>query len=324
MAFAPAALLHSISFADVLNEDTGQGYQRSFSSKHSQDFRKFIQREGSTTIPLTFNLRDDRAENWNIVETAGIQATLIISTRNIKVLSQVDCQHRLGYLADLEIPLAFMTFIGLTAREEMEIFNVINGKAKGLGSSLLDFHEAKLANDLGRDRPELYIALNLNEDESSPWKGRLDLGGNKTSGMKRHASLRMMQKAVKRFLKESRILEKYTVAHAFSVTLNFWKAITLVLEKEWADPRKHFITKGIGVYSLMSLAAELFNDAQRKNLVADTAYFVGALSDFITQIDWSNQGHFKGFGGTSGADEALSLLRQYRNKSHLKLIAHGQ
>lgn len=39
MGFAPANLLHSLSFADVLNEDTGEGYQRKFSRKHSLDFR---------------------------------------------------------------------------------------------------------------------------------------------------------------------------------------------------------------------------------------------------------------------------------------------
>jgi len=42
MGFAPANLLHSLSFADVLNEDTGEGYQRKFSQKHSLDFRRYI------------------------------------------------------------------------------------------------------------------------------------------------------------------------------------------------------------------------------------------------------------------------------------------
>lgn len=324
MSFAPASLLHSISFADVLNEETGQGYQRCFTGKHSLDFRKYIQQDGSTTIPLAFNLRADQAAQWQLIETSEGQATLKLNSPKTKVLSQVDCQHRLGYLADLDISLAFMTFIGLSLKEEMEIFNVINGKAKGLSSSLLDFHEAKLANDLGQDRPELYIALKLNEDPASPWKGKLDLGGNKTSGMKRHASLRMIQKAVKRFLKESLILDKNSVEYAYTVVLGFWKAITIALEDEWRDPRRHFVTKGIGVYSLMSLAAELFQDSQRNNLVCDPAYFVGTMSDFITQIDWTNHGHFKGFGGASGADEALVLLREFRNKSRLRLVAHGQ
>jgi hypothetical protein len=63
LGFAPAKLLLAFSFPDVLDEDTGRGYQRRFNPQHSLDFRKYIQLEGSSTIPLTFNLRprDDGA-----------------------------------------------------------------------------------------------------------------------------------------------------------------------------------------------------------------------------------------------------------------------
>ena len=44
-----------------------------------------------------------------------------------------------------------MTFLGLTELEEMEVFNTINGKAKGLSASLLDFHSAQLSTDLASD-----------------------------------------------------------------------------------------------------------------------------------------------------------------------------
>ena len=93
------------------------------------------------------------------------------------MLAQVDCQHRLGHLSDLDVELPFMCFIGLTEREEMEVFNVINSKAKGLSTSLLDFHDAQLATRPCADRPELFIALHLKNEPSSPWYRQLDLGG---------------------------------------------------------------------------------------------------------------------------------------------------
>ena len=83
-------------------------------------------------------------------------------------MAQVDCQHRLGYLSDVDVPLPFMCFVGLSVREEMEIFGIINSKAKGLSNSLLDFHDASLAADLGVERPELFIALQLNTNSESP------------------------------------------------------------------------------------------------------------------------------------------------------------
>ena len=59
----------------------------------------------------------------------------------------MDCQHRLGALGDSDVSLAFMSYIGLSLREEMALFTIINSKAKGLSSSLTDFHESNLIND---------------------------------------------------------------------------------------------------------------------------------------------------------------------------------
>ena len=61
-----ASILHSLSFADVLNEETGNGYQRRFNPRHSLDFRRYIQTPNSTTIPLTLNLRPSSIKSWKI------------------------------------------------------------------------------------------------------------------------------------------------------------------------------------------------------------------------------------------------------------------
>src|SRR5688572_29576828 len=129
LGFAPARLLHSISYADVLNEYTGAGYQRRINPQHSLDFRRYIQQPGSSTIPLTFNLRPAFLGDWRITKTGSGGAILELASSDKKVLAQVDCQHRLGHMADLDTELPFMCFIGLSQREEMEVFNVINSKA---------------------------------------------------------------------------------------------------------------------------------------------------------------------------------------------------
>src|SRR5436190_14269287 len=94
LGFAPANLLHSLSFSDVLDEDTGRGYQRRFNSQHSLDFRRYIQKDNSATIPLTFNLRPCSDGAWQVVEQSERRAKLKISASAGKVLAQVDCQHR--------------------------------------------------------------------------------------------------------------------------------------------------------------------------------------------------------------------------------------
>jgi DGQHR domain-containing protein len=323
LGFAAASLLHRLSFADVLDEATRQGYQRRFSQEHSLEFRKYIRNPGATTIPLTFNLRPASASQWRLIPSRPPSARLVIDREAVHVLAQVDCQHRLGFLSDVDVPLAFMTYLGLTLTEEMEVFNVINGKAKGLSSSLIDFHESRLSTDLGSTKPELYLALRLAEDARSPWYQRLDLGGSRTVGLHRYASLRTMQKAARRFLKEGCGQTQVPVDQLVEVLVGFWSAIATLLKNEWNDSRKHLLTKGVGVYALMSLAGELFREGIRDGAICNQDYFTGVLSDFITSIDWSTTGPLRGFGGVSGADQALELIRIERQTAR-QLISHGK
>lgn len=319
LGFAPANLLHALSFADVLNEDTRTGYQRRFNAQHSQDFRRYIRQPASSTIPLTLNLRPTENEAWRVVDAGRAQARLEIDPEAGKVMAQVDCQHRLGHLDDLNICLPFMCFLGLTVREEMEVFNTINSKAKGLSTSLLDFHDAQLSGDLARDRPELFIALHLNNDVESPWCRQLDLGGTTTSGLNRRASLRTMQKAIKRFLTATRILKTRSPECAAQVVLAFWRAVADVLPEQWMNSRKHLLNKGVCVYALMDVAADHYNEAEDPTHV-DRRYFVNALSDFALQVDWSTAGPMKGLGGEGGVSIAVQHLREVRRRARPRVV----
>ena len=319
MGFAPASLLYRLSFADVLNEDTGQGYQRRFNAQHSQDFRNYIRKPNAATLPLTFNLRPTRESRWRLDEQGLGRARLIIDKSAGKIMAQVDCQHRLGHLGDLDISLPFMCFIELDISEEMEVFNIINSKAKGLSTSLLDFHDAQLSQDLAKERPEIFIALCLNREVRSPWHRQLDLGGNTTSGLRRRASLRTMQKAIKRFLTATRILEMHSPEHAAAVVLAFWQAVAEILSEQWTGHRKHVLNKGVGVYALMDIAADIYREAEVGSRI-DRRLFENALLDFARQVDWSTNGPFKGLGGEGGVNMAVKHLREVRSAAQLEAV----
>ncbi len=320
LGFAPADLLYRLSFPDILNEDTGKGYQRPFNDRHSQDFRRYIKEPNSSTIPLTLNLRASTQSDWRLVNLPGGKVRLEIAADAGKIMAQVDCQHRLGHLADLPIPLPFMCFIGLSDREEMEVFSIIDSKARGLSTSLLDYHEAQLAEDLARERPELFIALQLNSTESSPWLRRLNLGGKTTAGLKRIVSLRMMQQAILDFLKATKILQNQSTDDGLRVILDFWKAVVITLPNEWADPRHHMLAKGIGVYALMRIAADIFLECRDTNRPCDKRAFTTALADFASSIDWSTTGPLKGYGGQAGVKAAVEFIRDARRRSRYKVV----
>ena len=90
LGFAPAGLLHKLSFADVLDEDTGRGYQRRFNSRHSLDFKRYIQHSGSATIPLTLNLRPSSDNIWRLRPGTDQRVQLEITRLDRAIFAQVD------------------------------------------------------------------------------------------------------------------------------------------------------------------------------------------------------------------------------------------
>jgi DGQHR domain-containing protein len=220
----------------------------------------------------------------------------------------VDCQHRLGALQDCDVPLAFMAFIGLDLRTEMSLFVVINSKARGLTSSLTDYHESNLLDDLARDAPHLYISRKLNEDPHSPWYRLIRYGGETTSGLKRRTSFRMMQKAVSRFLTQARDADAGDLESRYQLVADYWCAVAQVFSQEWRDHRHHLLAKGVGLYSLMRLLSDMVSSNHEKPM--DTTCFVKRLLPLKEKIDWRSNGMFADAGGHKGATEVYLRLKE--------------
>lgn len=307
LGFAPAYILKKHSFAEILNEDTGEGYQRPFNREHSLDFKRYISKNNSSTPPLTFNLRKDNNECWEITSNQGRSAKLVLR-ENSRCLAQVDCQHRLGELDNIDIELPFMAYIGLDLRQEMAIFNIINSKAKGLSSSLTDYHESKLLEDLATDAPHLFISRKLNEDENSPWFKMIRCGGETTSGLKRRASFRMMQKTIASFLSQVKSNEFGSLQDKYNIILNYWIAIKTLFPSAWQDHRHHLITKGVGLYSLMQLLGDIVKRAPRASFTQD--YFITILDPIKSSFDWTSNGRFAYVGGRKGVQNVYLALKE--------------
>jgi len=307
---APARTLAEHSFADVLDEESATGYQRPFHEPHSRDFRRYIQRPGATTIPLTLNLRAE-ASGVQIQRLEEDRVRLVITAPG-KHLAQVDCQHRLGHLTGLDVPLAFMCFIGLSAEEEREVFTTINSKAKGLNTSLIDYNSSRLTKDLCSEDPCLFISLCLADDQDSPWRGRISKGGAVSVGLRRVASLRLMKLAIRRFFRTKSELAAADPREVAETLKAFWRAASATFEDAWSAPRSHLITKGVGVYGLTALAGDLVREAKSLNREPTETYFRDVLGDFFFDFDWSSDGELEALGGTQGASRAYQLLIEHR------------
>jgi DGQHR domain-containing protein len=308
---ASAADLYAVSFADTFDESAQTGYQRPCDRRHAQEFRSYIETAGATTIPLTFNLRGAPGPEWALVPPdppEGSAAELRIrrpGQGEERVVARVDCQHRLEMMEESTVPLAFQCFLGLTPQEEMRVFSVINSKAKGLNPSLIDYHQSVLV-DVVREAADLYIAKRLHYDPASVWHKNLKLGGTATQGTTRRMTLRGMRHAVQIFLHHA-LVGELSVEEQYAVVAAFWSAVVCTWPRAWSEPRKHLLTKGVGVQGVSILGADIVKLAMREGSDLTQATFerhLGRLRDF----DWSNAGPLRGLGGRGGAREVHQQL----------------
>ncbi len=308
---APANDLFTVSFADVFDELGQAGYQRPCDRRHAQEFRNYIEQPGATTIPLTFNLRGAPGTAWRLEPAdaeAGAVTVLVVRVPgpdDARAVARVDCQHRLEMMSESAVPLAFQCFLGLTPQDEMRVFNVINSKAKGLNPSLMDYHQSVLT-DVALDAADLYIAKRLHYDPTSVWHKNLKLGGAATQGATRRMTLRGMRHAVQLFLHHALVAD-LSLEEQYRIVSAFWTAVVRTWPNAWADPRKHLLTKGVGVQGLSLLAADVVKRALGEGEELAEMTFVGQL-EILRDFNWSNSGPFRGLGGRGGAREVHQKL----------------
>jgi DGQHR domain-containing protein len=308
---APARDLFAVSFADIFDEVAQSGYQRPCDRRHAEEFRKYIEQPGATTIPLTFNLRGSPGADWRLQPPApapGDSAKIIIRVPEPgeqRVLARVDCQHRLEMMSESSVPLTFQCFLNLTPQEEMRVFSVINSKAKGLNPSLIDYHQSMLL-DVAQDAADLYIAKRLHYDRESVWHRNLKLGGTVTQGASRRMTLRGMRHAVQLFLHNALVYD-LAVERQYEVVAALWGAIVQTWPEAWKYPRRHLLTKGIGVQGLSLLGADVVKLAISEGEPLNQLTFERYLSR-LRDFDWSNTGPFRGLGGRGGAREVHQHL----------------
>ena len=132
-----------------------------------------------------------------------------------------------------------------------------------------------------------------------------------------------MQTAVKRFIRGAGWKGEPNASEIAATAVDFWRAVAFVLPDQWGSPREHVLVKGIGVYALMSLAGLFTAEAVAEGAPPKFDYFVSRLSDFIEQVDWSNEGPLRGYGGAAGADAAFAMLIQTRTAALTRFRTHA-
>jgi DGQHR domain-containing protein len=333
---APAGALLDASWIDFHDRvNNPEGYQRPFDAKRSQRAREYADtvpdafwpecvlamRDNSETddeedkVEWTFTPVPQTGDRYGVLEVTYTpdRTTLIngVDEPWRRAFAQVDCQHRLGTMADSEKLVTFCVFPLLARREEAIIFRTINAKQRKISTSLVD--AIILKTDPGAS-PHIRWAWDLGNDAGSPFNNRVWTGGRGRVPSDHLVTLGGLHRTLKVLAPHSLLAggntdEWYYLWYVF--TRNFWLVVKSLWPTEFYDRVNYKLQTTPGQRGLAQFGQHILRkvlpaqDTRQKTI---KAAFPGGGS----RIDWSVNGEFRlatGKGGQRNVFEALT--REY-------------
>lgn len=241
----PAKTLWSVVGINTREADKDKGYQRVLSSSRVRSIAKYI--DGKNPIPTSILVSFGDAAK---VDKDG---TTMLITANPDAGWVIDGQHRLAgaHMADKEIELPVIAFIGLDIEEQIKQFITINKEAKGVPTSLyydlLSHLPVKSAADRAKERAA-DIAAELRKDDESPFFGRVVIT---TAPKKGELSLNNFVRKVYPLLLDGRALSTYSMQEQKLIIANYYKGLQVAFPTYFAKQSSIFF-QTIGFGGLMN------------------------------------------------------------------------
>lgn len=307
---APLAQLTRVSHADVFDQDLNpDGLQRDLSKKHAADAYSYVARDPNPKLPRAFpevvlNVRDraviSRKEIGNGVVELTLDVDKIDAARTVKV-SRVDGNHRLFFgagdgkeRAPLEAEVPFQLHIGLTKEQEAGLFSDINSEQKGLNTSHLAVIRTRITPEEVElhEHPARVFARRLANDEASPWKDLVHMGGSKAGAKEAHVyrpvNFIALEHGVQRILRKSQYIGELEPDAQYGLIRSYWMAVKAVYPEAFENPREYLVLKNLGVATFSQLGATVIDRCVIAGNV-EVGHMVPFLIAAKAQVDWHRE-----------------------------------
>lgn len=295
----------NFSYSKLFNDPSGKGYQRPINKKRCKDFADYLsQGEDSLYTPILLNA----AGNWDF-HAYDRQRPNYGRLVCRKKATLMDGQHRLGGIkeyieeTDSTLNVPFLAFHYLDEDEEIKLFDVINTKAKGIGTSLSRY--------LNRDNDDFsWVATNLILKPESPFFSKGTLIGKRTK--EKHITLQNLYQIVNLLTKKSD-LAKLPKEKILNITMFYFNLIKELLPDEWSDYRNYRLTHITCLNALSIVGNELINENYLvKSQQPDSVKIANKLLN-IREIDWSVNGELKFVKGVAGTKMLAGDIKGFIN-----------
>ena len=223
-----------------------------------------------------------------------------------RAFSQVDCQHRLGSMAESERLITFCIIPGISRYEEAKVFQAINQNQKAIPTSLVD----TIIHRTEPDHPaHILWAWDLNFDVDSPFRRLVDTGGRGQQDTL--ITFRGLQQSLK-LLIPSRYIDSKQIDsfQGYGFAKNYWMVIKQEWPQEFQDKSDYKLIVNPGVRALSRLGRKLFQarvDAQDFQKGPIEAYFRNGKMN----VDWSSAGPLRDATGKGAEKRVFEQLGKW-------------
>lgn len=299
-SYLPARDALTVTYVKHYDHPAGKGYQRPIDSKRSTDFAIYLSKgDDALFTPVLLNA----AGNWEFSAYDNVRTNYGRLLCKGKA-SLMDGQHRLGgverYVKEThsELNIPFLAFHHLDEDEEIQLFDTINTKAKGIGTSLSKY--------LRRASDEYsWIATELITRPDSPFHNIGSIVGKRSRG--RHITLQNLYRTIQLLFKEQKMIG-LTNEEKYQITLNYYRAIKDTFSKEWIDYGKYRITHIVCLDALSIAGSKLLTNNVNEHKRIDYNIINKHIKK-LQKMDWSSDGSLKYLKGMSGSKSlALDLV----------------
>ncbi|MDR6780395.1 DNA sulfur modification protein DndB [Paenibacillus peoriae] len=289
-----------ITYVKPFDHPSGKGYQRPVDSKRCNDFALYLSKgEDALFTPILLNAES----KWEFSPYDKSRSTfgrLLCKDQ----ASLMDGQHRLGgikrYTKDTnsEINVPFLAFHYLDEDEEIHLFDTINTKAKGIGTSLSKY--------LHRNSDDnSWVATELITRGDSPFHFIGTLTGKRVSG--RHVTLQNLYKVVE-LLTKSEHISNLNKEKKLTISLVYFNAIKEQFNSEWLNYKEYRLTHIVCLNALAIVGAEIFSAGAASQQGKLDYNFIDKCVKRMRGMEWSTDGPLKYLKGISGSKVLASDL----------------
>ncbi|OXM83696.1 DGQHR domain-containing protein [Paenibacillus rigui] len=288
-----SSLSHQLVYVKPYDMKTGKGYQRPVDKKRCYDFAKYLSRgDDALFSPILLNA----ASQWEFVPYDKDRPSFGRLLCKAKA-SNIDGQHRIGgaqiYSQETssEINIPFVAYHYLDEDEEINLFDTINTKAKGIGLSLSKY--------LRRDLDDLsWVATELVTRTESPFHQIGTITGKRSKG--RHVTLQNVYRVL-HILTNEPTMSSFSKEEKLNIALTYFLSIRGVLSEEWNDYNEYRLTHIVCLEALSIAGKELLLNCKHKTRKQIDFQNVQKGIGKLKTVDWSVNGPLRYLKGLNGS-----------------------